>query len=251
MPALRRQPVRRKSAPLTIVLDKVEKMVEVRIDHRARQLLLKISPNGHLELVLPPYVSRRDGIAFLEERRLWISQKLRHIPKPISLTIGAEIPILGTLYRVTEAAPCGRGVAWYDQRETEAMPLLCIAGRPEHVPRRLKDFLKSEARRLLVPIAEQHARTLGVSLHRIRFAETRQQWGSCTAAGDISFSWRLILAPEWVANYVVAHEVAHLCELNHSPEFWNLVIQLMGDRRTVVTAKAWLRSHGDSLHQYG
>lgn len=251
MPALRRPPMRRISAPMTLALETGDKVVDVRIDRRARQLLLKVNPNGNLELVLPTYVSRRAGLAFLEERRLWISQQLRRIPQHIPLTVGTEIPILGTPHRIMQNDACGQGVAWFEASSDQEPPLLCVTGKPEHVTRRLTDFLKAEARRRMVPMAERHAQKLGVSLGRIRFAETRRQWGSCTAAGDLSFSWRLILAPEWIADYVVAHEVAHLRELNHSPRFWHLVTELLGDRRTVTAARLWLRRQGDRLHQYG
>lgn len=251
MPALRRPPLRRISAPMTLALETGDKVVDVRIDRRARQLLLKVNPNGDLELVLPPYVSRRAGLEFLEERRLWISQQLRRIPQPIPLAIGIEIPILGTPHRIVQKDACGRGAAWFETSADQGLPLLCVTGKPEHITRRLTDFLKAEARRRLIPMAERHAQKLSMPLKRIRFAETRRQWGSCTAAGDLSFSWRLILAPEWIADYVVAHEVAHLRELNHSPRFWHLVAQLIGDRRTVTAARLWLRRQGDHLHQYG
>lgn len=251
MPALRRTPLRRISAPMTLSLETGDKIVAVRIDRRARQLLLKVNPTGDLELVLPPYVSRRAGFEFLHERRLWISQQLRRIPEHIPLTIGIEIPILGVPHRITQKDPCGQGVAWFESPAAGDLPLLCVTGKPEHVTRRLTDFLKAEARRRMVPMAERHAEKLGVSLGRVRFAETRRQWGSCTAAGDLSFSWRLILAPEWITDYVVAHEVAHLRELNHSPRFWHLVTELLGDRRTVTSARLWLRRQGDRLHQYG
>ena len=251
MPALRRPPLRRISAPITLALETGDKIVDVRIDRRARQLLLKVSHNGDLQLVLPPYVSRRTGLEFLHERQLWISQQLRRIPQPIPLVIGTEIPILGVPHRITQKDTCGQGAAWFETSADHGLPLLCVTGKPEHITRRLTDFLKAEARRRLVPMAERHAQKLGVSLKRIRFAETRRQWGSCTAAGDLSFSWRLVLAPEWIADYVVAHEVAHLRELNHSPRFWLLVAELIGDRRAVTAARLWLRRQGDHLHQYG
>jgi hypothetical protein len=135
---------------------------------------------------------------------------------------------------------------------TETRPdgerLLCVAGEPPHVDRRIGDFLKREARRDLEAASRRHASTLGVVFKRISVRDQSSRWGSCSNTGVLSFSWRLILAPSVILDYLVAHEVAHLAELNHSRRFWKLVRRMHPD---CDRAKVWLDLHGTDLHRYG
>jgi predicted metal-dependent hydrolase len=124
-----------------------------------------------------------------------------------------------------------------------------VPGAPEHLPRRLTDFLKAEARREIAARAAAKAATLGRPIAALTLRDTRSRWGSCSRSGRVAFSWRLILAPEWVLDYVVAHEVAHLAELNHGPRFWTACAGLTDS--DVKTARAWLKRHGAELHAYG
>jgi hypothetical protein len=126
--------------------------------------------------------------------------------------------------------------------------LLCVAGRAPHLARRITDFLKREARRELSTATRRHAAALAVTVERIAVRDTASRWGSCSHDGSVSYSWRLILAPPFVLDYLAAHEVAHRRELNHSPRFWRVVDQLTPDRRR---AEAWLKAQGNSLHRYG
>jgi predicted metal-dependent hydrolase len=117
-----------------------------------------------------------------------------------------------------------------------------------HVARRVADFLKREAKRDLEAASRAAAEKLGVRLRRIAIRDQTSRWGSCSAEGVLSYSWRLILAPPFVLDYLAAHEVAHLVEMNHSRRFWRLVERLYPD---VARAKAWLDAHGAELHRYG
>src|SRR6185436_13442685 len=110
-----------------------------------------------------------------------------------------------------------------------------------HVARRVREFLEREARRDLAEAVIRHTAALGVPARRLTVRDTTSRWGSCSAKGCLSFSWRLILAPPFVLDYLAAHEVAHLVELNHSPKFWRLVKRLYPD---FARAKAWLDLHG-------
>jgi predicted metal-dependent hydrolase len=123
-----------------------------------------------------------------------------------------------------------------------------VPGQPEHVARRVTDFLKREARRDLEAAVERHLVTAKAAARRISIKDTKSRWGSCSANGTLSFSWRLILAPPFVLDYLAAHEVAHLRELNHSHRFWRLTHHLC--RRT-DEAEAWMKRHGPQLHRYG
>jgi predicted metal-dependent hydrolase len=128
-------------------------------------------------------------------------------------------------------------------------PVRCIIqvpGDEAHVKRRLLDFLKSAAREDLTRATERYAALMGVNYRRITIRDQRSRWGSCSASGDLSYSWRLILAPDYVLDYVAAHEVAHLRHLDHSPRFWRLVLtHCQGAAR----AKNWLRAHGQDVHR--
>ncbi len=131
---------------------------------------------------------------------------------------------------------------------TEGMPILTVSGRLEHAPRRLRDWLVEQARADLDVCVGTHARKLGVKARSITLRDQTSRWGSCTAGGLLSFSWRLVLAPAHVLDYVAAHEVAHLVEMNHGPRFWKLVARSMP---RLEEAKRWLRNHGPDLHRYG
>ena len=131
---------------------------------------------------------------------------------------------------------------------TKSLKELRVSGRAEHAPRRLRDWLGEEARRDLDARVLVHTRALGVKAKRIAIRDQATRWGSCSTTGVLSFSWRLILAPPFVLDYLAAHEVAHLVEMNHSRRFWRLVERLCPG---MMRAKAWLDAHGTDLHRYG
>jgi predicted metal-dependent hydrolase len=126
--------------------------------------------------------------------------------------------------------------------------LLCVAGRAPHINRRVGDFLRREAKHDLQAASRRYAEALGLTFQRVTVRDQSSRWGSCSTTGMLSFSWRLILAPSRVLDYLAAHEVAHLVEMNHSPKFWRLVRRICPDHET---AKAWLDAHGADLHRYG
>jgi predicted metal-dependent hydrolase len=140
-----------------------------------------------------------------------------------------------------------RGTVW---TETDAFgaQLLCVAGNAPHIDRRIGDFLRREAKRNLEAASMRYANALGVRIKRLAVRDQSSRWGSCSTSGALSFSWRLILAPPFVLDYLAAHEVAHLLEMNHSARFWRLVQKLCPDHER---AKVWLDVHGTDLHRYG
>ncbi|MEJ2016123.1 MAG: M48 family metallopeptidase [Limibacillus sp.] len=122
------------------------------------------------------------------------------------------------------------------------------AERLKRLPRRVADYLKAEAKSELVWRAREMAARLERKVTRVTVRDTRSRWGSCSHQGALSFSWRLILAPEEILDYLVAHEVAHLVEMNHAPAFWRQVARLQPDHKR---ARAWLKREGASLWRYG
>ena len=214
----------------------------VRVSSLAQRMSLRVDPKTMgVVVVLPRGAPPREAVRFAYEHADWITQRLKSLPIAIALTDGEHVPYLGVEHRIRHRPEAGRGV-WVEEGEIH------VSGRAEHLPRRLTDWLKKEARRVIAAESHALADRLGKTVGRISLRDTRSRWGSCSAKGDLSFSWRLILAPPEVRAYVAAHEVAHLVELNHSPRYWAVVDGLVDNRRE---ARAWLRRHGPLLHRYG
>jgi predicted metal-dependent hydrolase len=199
-------------------------------------------------LTLPQGARFADALDFLERHRGWLAERLARRPAAVAFAPGALLPLRGTPHRL-DHRPNHRGTVWIEPAGGDAAPpLLCVAGRPEHMARRVGDFLRRAARADLAPAVADHAERLGVRTGPIRIKDTRSRWGSCTAEGELSFSWRVILAPPHVLDYLAAHEVAHLREMNHSIRFWRLVRETCPG---MDEGRRWLKLHGAGLHAYG
>src|SRR5262249_53198393 len=168
------------------------------------------------------------------------------LPERVRLRHGATVPLRGVMHRIDHRRGA-RGTVWVECGDDGAN-LLCVAGDAPHVERRLVDFFRREAKRDLDRASRAYAATLEVGARRISVRDQSRRWGSCSTPGVLSYSWRLILAPPFVLDYLAAHEVAHLVEMNHSRRFWRLLLGLSPD---VHRAKAWLDAHGAELHRYG
>ncbi len=216
--------------------------LEVRRHPRARHISLRLDgKEDRLRLVLPRGVSIAEGCEFARSKSAWVLRHLESRAPQIPFADGTVLPLLGEDHVIRHFPAARRGV-WRDAG------MIAVSGQAEHLPRRVRDFLKAEARETLTRRAREKAERLDRSPGRITLRDTTSRWGSCTANGDLSFSWRLVLAPEMVLDYVVAHEVAHLKELNHSARFWELTARLTDE---IEGPKRWLRRHGESLLRYG
>jgi predicted metal-dependent hydrolase len=216
--------------------------VSVRLNPRARRLIVKVHPStGEVSVTAPSQRALDRALEFARGQSDWIACQLRRVPAQVPLSVGARLPVRGQDHIVREG-DSGRGAVW-----VEDGPVLRVAGVKEHHARRLLDFLKREAKKDLEARTFEHAARLGVRPKRITVRDTASRWGSCSADRSLSFSWRLILAPSFVLDYVVAHEVAHMREMNHGQRFWHLVQQLVGDPRR---AQKWLHDNGTTLHRY-
>jgi predicted metal-dependent hydrolase len=125
---------------------------------------------------------------------------------------------------------------------------LLAGGDARHINRRITDWLKAEARRTLTARADFYADAVGRNRGPVSIRDTRSRWGSCARDGALSFSWRLILAPPAILDYVAAHECAHLVHLNHSPAYWRVLMELGAAARA---ARDWFAAHGQGLYAYG
>lgn len=206
---------------------------------RARRMTLRISQlDGRVTLTLPPRVSEREAMAFVREKHDWICKHLDARPDEVLVQLGAVLPVEGA--DRTVVAGTGRAV----RLEPDA---LVVPGAPNAVPRRALGFLKARARDRLASASDLYAARLGRPYSGLSIRDTRSRWGSCSSAGRLMYSWRLILAPPAVLDYVAAHEVAHLAQMNHSPAFWAEVERIHGP---YAPLRAWLRTEGNALHRY-
>ena len=221
--------------------------VEARVSARARRMTLRIAPGGGgAVLTLPPGAPTRLAERFAQDRAGWLERHLDAGPARVPFADGAVLPLLGADLLLRHC-PGERG-ARIAPGAAGGPPELRVGGEAAHFPRRVSDWLRGRARAEVVPRARAHAASLGRRPARISVRDTTSRWGSCSSRGALSFSWRLVLAPEPVLDYVCAHEAAHLAEMNHSPAFWRLVAGLVGDWET---PRRWLRRHGSALHRYG
>ncbi|SHF06478.1 hypothetical protein SAMN05444279_1166 [Ruegeria intermedia] len=204
---------------------------------RARRISLRISQlDGRVTLTYPQGVPESEAIGFARTKEDWIRQHLRARPEPAVIRFGQILPVEGVPRRIVPAD--GRRVVLAADR---------IAVPEGAEARRLARFLKELARDRLTGACDDYAAMLGRAYSSLTLRDTRSRWGSCSSAGGLMFSWRLILAPPEVLHYVAAHEVAHLAEMNHSPAFWTQVERLFGPYEA---PRRWLRDNGAELHRY-
>ena len=232
----------RKSArPALLKIDGRAVEVSVRLNPRARRLIVKVHPTtGEVTVTAPSQRALDKALVFAQGQSDWIARQLAHVPKPVTLGAGSLVPFKGHDHVVREGES-GHGTVWAKD------DVLYVTGGKEHHPRRILDFLKKEARKELEARTMEYGAHLGVRHTRVTVRDTASRWGSCSVRRSLSYSWRLILAPAFVLDYVVAHEVAHMREMNHGPAFWRLVKDLVGDPRK---AQTWLRDNGAALHRY-
>ena len=209
---------------------------------RARRVSLRIDARtGAVVLTLPVRAPRTAGLALLSDHAAWIADRLAALPAPLAFADGTSLPIGGVAHRIRHV-PLRRGGAWLEGGE------LLVSGEAEFLARRVATFLRAEARLRFGAMALEAGRPAGLRPRRVVVKDTRTRWGSCTADGTVMLSWRLLMAPEPVQRYVVAHEVAHLRHMNHGARFWALVQELTPHR---AAAEAWLRESGAGLQRAG
>lgn len=213
-----------------------------RRSERARRVSLRIDPReARVVVTLPPRAGQAAGVALLRAHADWVARSLARLPGAIPLEGGGTVTLGGVAHLIRHV-PGARGGAWIEGG------VIHVAGGAEHVARRVCDLLRREAGRRLGAQALAKAALAGVVPRRIAIKDTRSRWGSCAADGTLMFSWRLVMAPEHVQDYVVGHEVAHLRHMNHGPRFWSLVEQLTPHRAAAI---AWLAAEGARLHRVG
>jgi predicted metal-dependent hydrolase len=224
-------------ASTVIEVDGADVVVAVRVHARARSYRLSMPHSGKPVLTLPPHGKWKEAEAFLLRQRAWLAARLVQRPEQGGFAHGGVVMIRGVEHRIVASGKV-RG------RVEPGEGVVLVPGAPEHLKRRLTDWLKAEALADLTERSRVHADRLGVTVTQVRMRSQASRWGSCSSSGSINYNWRLIMAPPHVLDYVAAHEVAHLVEMNHSAAFWATVERTLPD---MEKGRAWLKAHGREL----
>lgn len=216
-----------------------EKEVHIRPVRGARGLRLRLTPKGEIHVSAPYFCLERQIIAFVHTHKDWLEAQLashapRYFQDGMTLTIAGESL---TIHHVPDAR---RGV-W---REGES---LCVSGEAAFLHRRVRSYVKKATHHCLMQEVERLAPRLQRQPPRLSLKDTRSRWGSCSSTGHLNFCWKIGLTPRYVIEYLVAHELAHLEQMNHSPAFWAVVARLTDQR---ASAEIWLRRHGRDVLQF-
>lgn len=246
------RPIPRPLAPppprvLTVTHGGVAHRVRVKRVATARRFTLRVrSADGEAVLTLPPRASLKSAQAFAERQAAWLGARLDALPERVPFRPGTLLPLRGAEHRIVLDASSLRRVQ--PGLGPDGEPLLRLSPRAPDPDAAVLAFLMAEARRDLGAAVARHAAAVGRPVARITLRDTRSRWGSCSSRGALNFSWRLILAPPLVLDYLAAHEVAHLVRMDHSEEFWRVARRLAP---ATDEAEAWLKAHGPGLHRYG
>lgn len=219
--------------------------VIARINRRAKQLILKVDPvAGEIHVTAPSKRALPEALAFAQDRAGWIENQLDDELRAKPFVEGCRFPFRGEPHVLVR-----RGGPRAPVRiEQEPAPSIIIGGEAAHTNRRVTDWLKRQARADLTERVDHFSALIGKKRTALRIRDTRSRWGSCSSDGVISFSWRLIMAPPAILNYVAAHECVHLVHLNHSHAYWRMLKSLGVDVRA---ADHWLRTEGPRLFSFG
>ena len=208
---------------------------------RARRMILRLdSKTGGLVMTLPRRSGLNEALRFVEKSAGWVLGQMAKQVQRKSVIDGAQILFRGQPH-VLKLTGGRRGVV------EAAQGVISVPGDAAHAERRIKDFIKKQALAELSEASQRYATAMNTRYRAITLRDQKSRWGSCSASGGLSYSWRLILAPSFVLDYVAAHEVAHLREMNHGPRFWRLVLTHCHNAKQ---AKAWMKTHGRELHSY-
>ncbi|MCX2724759.1 M48 family metallopeptidase [Roseibium salinum] len=221
--------------------------IRLRANPRAQRYLLRLPADMSGPVLTVPHGGNLERAErFARQHIGWLIERLQDRPDHVAFRPGDTIPLRGEDHIIIPTGKL-RGLVTVGRSE-DGLPALFVPGAEDHVPRKVTSWLKDQARADLSGRAGLHAKTIGRKIAAISIRDTKSRWGSCASNGRLSFSWRLVLAPSDILDYVAAHEVAHLKEMNHSARFWRLCEQLAPQ---TPRARLWLKENGLQLHGYG
>ena len=214
--------------------------LRLRYNAKAKRIILRVDQEtGGAIISLPRHASETEAISLVNERIDWIVDKIREFPPKITLTDGQSLTLMGQHITIRHRPDLKMGVQLIGSE-------MIASGMREHLHRRIVDWLKKYTKEIITPQAHSMASQLECKINRISIRDTKSRWGSCSSQGNLSFCWRLIMTPEWVLNYVIAHEVSHLKHMDHGPEFWQIVGTFGVKPKQ---ARIWLNQHGRVLQR--
>lgn len=218
--------------------------IAVKVNARSKSYRLSLPATGPV-LTLPPHGKWAEAEAFLLRHRGWLTARIKRAPTAASFAHDGVVPLRGVDHRIVAT---GKVRGRVELAELDGERVILVPGEAAHQARRLVDWFKSEAQVDLEQRTAFHAGRLGVTVKAVRMRSQASRWGSCSSSGNINYNWRLILAPPFVLDYVAAHEVAHLVEMNHSAAFWATVKRTLPE---MERGRAWLKAHGRQLMAHG
>jgi len=221
--------------------------IHMRVNPRAKRMTLRLEQGGRaIFITVPPGMQEQHIAHFLQKGRCWLEEKLQKLPPPplgrAMLRAGVKIPYLGKPHLIVHRP--GRGLTCLKMSDTDENQII-VTGEAVHLPRRLRDFFKNQAHIIMTPLVKDYATRLEKNPTTISYKDTKSRWGSCSSTGALSFSWRIMMAPLAVVRYLVAHEVAHLVEMNHGEHFWQICTELCPE---TANCRSWLKRNGQALH---
>ncbi|WP_068084601.1 M48 family metallopeptidase [Polycladidibacter stylochi] len=229
---------------ITISLDGEQLQIRLRRNARAKRYVLRLPVNENIPtLTIPRGGTLATAKEFAQKQSAWLQKKLQSQPEIVPLIPNSEVPLRGQLHMLKPSGAL-RGKVTTGLCEHNK-PLLLVPGDSAAFSRRVKDFFKQEATGDIEKTIHYYGNKMQCMPRKFSLRDTKSRWGSCSAHKDLSFSWRLILAPPFVLEYVVAHEMAHLVHMNHSDSFWQLCHWLEPD---TTNAQKWLKMNGSKLH---
>jgi len=215
--------------------------VKFTVNPRARRLILRLDTEQREAIAVAPSARKlEDAARFASEKVDWIAAQLAALPTVKALRPEGYIQVRGEPCQLTRVGE-GRRASWLNGPPLQ----LSLPGDEAGFGRRAERALRALAKSDLTQAVSIYCAQLGVEARKVTIKDTKSRWGSCTSDGRLAFSWRLIMAPREVLDYVAAHECAHLLEMNHSPAFWSHVAVC---RPNWKKERAWLRQHGKDLH---
>ncbi len=224
-------------------LDGLSIRISLKRHAAAKRMVLRLArEGGSFVLTLPPRQSLGTANAFVSTSANWMRKALARQQAPLEITEGAAITVRGETLVISTSGKL-RGLVVCDAENKQ----LHVPGTEAHVKRRLLDWMKQQAEADLLEASTRYALAMQTQFKRLTIRDQKSRWGSCSSDKCLSYSWRLVMAPPMVLDYVAAHEVAHLLEMNHGPRFWRLVLTHCKQARL---AKTWLKAHGQSLHRF-
>ena len=215
--------------------------LKVVVSKQARKISLRIDAKKHVPvLTIPRFCSKRQALEFVQGQKPWIDFQLSKLQYKKQFADGDKISFNGSMFEIVHCAKMRSGVQIKDDK-------ILVSGNKEFLSRRVRDFIKEQAHKILYERSIEKAGKIGEKINRVVIKDTKSRWGSCSSLHNINYNWRIMLAPERVIEDLVAHEVAHLLHQDHSEEFWSCVAELAED---MTFGRDWLKKYGNQLNEY-